>query len=184
LGVQDVTTFLSTMTRKWLFVSMVALGLTLSSRAFADPAADAKATVATFVKTDPDLKRLLDSAAGYAVFPSIGKAAVGIGGANGKGVLFEKGTPTHRINMTQVTVGLALGGQTFSQVILFENESAVRDFKRGTFELAANASAVALSAGASKAARYRNGILIFTATKSGLMFEASVGGQKFTLSPL
>jgi lipid-binding SYLF domain-containing protein len=114
----------------------------------------------------------------------VGKAAVGVGGAHGNGVLFEKGTPTHTVSMTQVTVGLALGGQSFSEVIVFENEKTLLDFKKGNFEMSANVSAVALSAGASKSAKYTNGIMVITATKSGLMFEASVGGQKFTLKPL
>jgi len=172
------------MTRKRLFVSMVALGLALSGKAFADDVTDAKATLAVFMKTDPDLAKLLNSAAGYAVFPQVGKAAVGVGGAHGNGILFEHGQPTHRVSMTQVTVGLALGGQSFAEVILFEDQRSLADFRSGKFEMSAGVSAVALSAGAAKAARYKTGVMVFTATKSGLMFEASVGGQKFTVKPL
>jgi lipid-binding SYLF domain-containing protein len=173
------------MTRKWLFVPLVALGFAVSGKAVAaDPVAEARATMAVFLKTDPEMKRLLESAAGYVVFPNVGKAAVGVGGAHGNGVLFERGAPTHSVSMTQVTVGLALGGQSFSEVILFENEQTLMNFKKGNFEMSAAVSAVALTAGASKSAKYTNGVLVFTATKSGLMFEASVGGQKFTLKPL
>jgi lipid-binding SYLF domain-containing protein len=149
-----------------------------------DAVADANATSAVFLKTDPDLKKLMDSAPGYVVFPSVGKAAVGVGGAHGNGVLYEKGHPTHTVSMTQVTVGLALGGQSFSEVILFESDNTLMEFKKGNFAMAANVSAVALTAGASKSAKYTNGVLVFTATKSGLMCEASLGGQKFTLKPL
>jgi len=164
---------------------MVAVGLALSGKAFAaDDVTEAKATLAVFLKTDPDMARVLNSAAGYVVFPSVGKAAVGVGGAHGNGILFEHGTATHRVSMTQVTVGLALGGQSFAEVIFFETPQTLIDFRKGNFAMSANVSAVALTAGASKAAKYTNGVMVFTATKSGLMFEASVGGQKFTLKPL
>jgi lipid-binding SYLF domain-containing protein len=86
--------------------------------------------------------------------------------------------------MTQVTVGAQLGGQTYSEVIFFENEKTFRDFQRGEFALAAGVSAVALSAGNARNAKYQSGVAIFTATKGGLMFEASVGGQKFSVKPL
>jgi Family of unknown function (DUF500). len=79
--------------------------------------------------------------------------------------------------------GLQLGGQTYSEVIFFETASSLSDFKKGNFALAAQASAVALSAGAAGHAKYEKGVAIFTATKGGLMYEASVGGQKFKYEP-
>jgi lipid-binding SYLF domain-containing protein len=85
--------------------------------------------------------------------------------------------------MGQASVGLQLGGQTYSEIIFFENAATLSEFKKGNFALAAQASAVALSAGAAAAANYENGVAIFTATKTGLMYEASVGGQKFGYQP-
>ena len=85
--------------------------------------------------------------------------------------------------MGQATIGFQLGGQSFSEVIFFENASALSDFQKGNFALAAQASAVALSAGAAATAKYQNGVAIFTATKGGLMYEAAVGGQKFGYKP-
>jgi lipid-binding SYLF domain-containing protein len=167
-------------------VMVAVLGLALAGVAqAADPVAEAKATKAVFLKTDPGLQRFFEQSAGYAVFPSIGKGGIGVGGAHGKGVLFARGDePVALASMTQVTVGLQLGGQTFSEVIFFESDTALADFKSGNYSLTAQASAVALAAGASKTAKYEKGVAVFTATKGGLMFEASVGGQKFNAKPL
>jgi lipid-binding SYLF domain-containing protein len=134
-------------------------------------------------RADPGLSRFFDDAAGYAVFATVGKGAVGIGGAHGTGVLFEKGTSVGETTLTQVTVGLQLGGQSYSEVIFFETEKSLADFKKGGFAMAAQVSAVAASAGASANARYVQGVSVFTLAKGGLMAEASVGGQKFTYRP-
>jgi lipid-binding SYLF domain-containing protein len=141
---------------------------------------EAEATLANFKRTDPEFSTFLDRAAGCAVFPTVGKGAVGIGGAHGSGVLFDhSGKPLGKATLNQVTVGLQLGGQTFSEVIVFETPKAMHDFESGDFAFAAQASAVALKAGASAQAKYQNGVAIFSAAKGGLMYEASVGGQKF-----
>jgi len=134
-------------------------------------------------RADPGLSRFFDDAAGYAVFATVGKGAVGIGGAHGTGVLFEKGTSVGEATLTQVTVGLQLGGQAYSEVIFFETEKSLADFKKGGFAMAAQVSAVAASAGASANAKYVQGVSVFTLSKGGLMAEASVGGQKFSYRP-
>jgi lipid-binding SYLF domain-containing protein len=137
---------------------------------------------------------------GYAVFPSIGKAGIGIGGARGKGRVYVGGTHVGNTTMTQLSVGLQLGGQAFSQIIFFKDERAFEEFSTGNFEFGAQAQAVALTAGASAAAtttgkaagasggehdastvgEYHKGMAIFTVAKGGLMYEASVSGQKFS----
>jgi lipid-binding SYLF domain-containing protein len=144
---------------------------------------EAQETIAVFKKTDPGLSRFFDKAVGYAVFPTVGKGAIGVGGAAGSGVVFEKGRAIGKASLTQVTVGAQLGGQTFSEVIFFETEPAFTDFKKGTLALAAQVSAVAAAKGASANAKYQNGVAVFTTGKGGLMFEASVGGQKFGFEP-
>ena len=145
--------------------------------------ADARATIQTFKKTDPKLDKFFGSAAGYAVFPTIAKGAMVVGGAGGDGVLFVAGQPVGKSSMGQASIGFQLGGQTYSEIVFFETPSALNDFKKGNFALAAQASAVALSAGAAASAKYEKGVAIFTATKGGLMYEASVGGQKFGYQP-
>lgn len=135
-------------------------------------------------KTDPGLQKLFDTAAGYAVFPSVGKGAVGVGGAHGRGELFEGGTLVGYCTLTQATIGLALGAQAYTELIFFENKEALDRFKSGNFAFAAQLSAVALKSGASANAKYANGVAVFTMGEKGLMYEASVGGQKFSYQPL
>jgi len=150
-----------------------------------DPAAIKKAGAAVdmFKKTDPSLDKFFKNAKGWAVFPSVGKGAIVVGGAGGSGILFEKGKAVGKTSLTQVTVGLALGGQSFSEIIFFENDLALTKFKGGDFSLAAQVSAVAAASGAAAAAKYTQGVAVFTAGESGLMFEASVGGQGFGFTP-
>jgi lipid-binding SYLF domain-containing protein len=141
-------------------------------------------TIKVALTTDPDLQRFFDTSAGYAVFPSVGKGAVGVGGAFGRGILFENGQPTGYVSLTQGTVGLALGGQSYSELIFFATPEAIERFKRGDLTFAAQASAVALRAGASTKARYSDNVAVFTMGEAGLMVEASIGGQKFNYEPI
>jgi lipid-binding SYLF domain-containing protein len=170
-------------------VSVIALGaLALGASAWAkekaeDPTEEisrAKHTMETFKADDPGLEVHLKGAAGYAVFPTIGKGGLVVGGAGGKGILFEKGMATGWTKMTQVSVGATVGGQSYSEVIIFKEQSALNDFKRGQFAVASDASAVAGGAGASQSLKYSRGVAVMTMAKGGLMAEASIGGQKFS----
>jgi len=137
-------------------------------------------TVAHFRREDPEIARFFDKSVAYAVLPTVGKGAVGVGGAYGTGELIENGDAIGKVTMTQVTAGVALGGQTYSEIIFFESKAALDAFKKGETSFAAQTSAVALKSGAAKDAKYKEGIAIFSDPKEGLMAEASVGGQKFT----
>jgi lipid-binding SYLF domain-containing protein len=160
------------------------LALALPERVCADDAVkEAQETIQVFKKADPGMSKFFDGAAGYAVFRTVGKGAIGIGGAGGSGVLFEKGHAIGKTSLAQVTIGLQLGGQAYSEVVFFESAAALTDFKKGEFALAAQVSAVAAAAGASANAKYANGVAVFTIAKGGLMYEASVGGQKFGYEP-
>jgi lipid-binding SYLF domain-containing protein len=140
---------------------------------------DALNAKAEFIKSDGLLQNLFDKSAGYVIFPNVGKGAIGVGGAAGNGILYENGQAVGHAKMKQVTIGFQFGGQAYREVIFFENQAALDQFKGGNFELSAQASAVAVTKGASGNVKYRNGIMIFTQEKGGLMYEASVGGQKF-----
>jgi lipid-binding SYLF domain-containing protein len=142
---------------------------------------------------------------GYAVFPSIAKGGLGVGAAHGNGKVYQGGKYVADTSMTQVSVGLQAGGQAFSQIIFFENKAAFDQFASGNFEFAAGVSAVAIKSGASASAgttgatasassgsgktgagtasNYRKGMAVFTIAKGGLMYEASLGGQKFSYKP-
>ena len=117
---------------------------------------------------------------GYAVFPNVGKGGIGIGGARGKGEVFEKGNVIGSTTLTQISIGFQLGGQAFSQIIFFKDKQALRRFTEGNFEFGASASAALISEGANATADYSDGVAVLTFSKGGLMYEASIGGQKFT----
>ena len=145
--------------------------------------ADVVRTIASVKEKDPGMRKFFDNAAGYAVFPTVAKGAMGVGGAHGSGEVLVGGKAIGKATLNQVTVGFQLGGQTYTEIIFFENESALNGFKNGDFALAAQASAIAITTGASANVGYRNGVLVFTMAKGGLMYEASVGGQKFSFKP-
>jgi lipid-binding SYLF domain-containing protein len=141
-------------------------------------------TVELFKTTDPHLEKFFTDAVGYAIFPSVGKGGFILGGAAGTGCLYQGGAIIGQAKLAQVTVGLQLGGQSYAETIFFQNDDAIEAFKSNSFEMSAQVSAVAASSGASANAKYRLGVLVFTIAKTGLMYEASVGGQKFSFKPL
>lgn len=145
---------------------------------------DVKATVDQMNIDDPTLKDFLAKSYGHVVFPSVGKGGLIVGGAYGRGEVYEQGKLIGYADITQATIGLQAGGQTFAEVIAFENKAALDRFINNKYEVAANASAVALKSGAAASAKYTDGVAIFTYVKGGLMAEASVGGQRFNYSPL
>jgi lipid-binding SYLF domain-containing protein len=140
-------------------------------------------TIEEFRDTNKKMARLFNDAYGYAVFPNVGKGGFGIGGAYGKGIAFENGIAIGTTKLYQVSLGFQFGGQAYSEIVFFEHKTAMGKFKAGNFKLGAQASAVAVTAGASADASFHNGVAIFTLIKGGLMYEASVSGQKFNFYP-
>ncbi len=136
-------------------------------------------SIARFKEKDPSIKRFFDDSYGYALFPTIAKGAVGVGGANGRGLVYTQGDLTGYATVSQATIGFQLGGQSYSEVIFFKDKVDFDHFRQGQLEFDAQASAVAVSAGASADADYSKGVAVFTMTNGGLMYEASIGGQKF-----
>lgn len=141
--------------------------------------ADAATAKAEFIKTDGLMQSLFNNAYGYVIFPNVGKGGIGIGGAAGNGAVYRSGSAIGMAKLKQVTVGFQFGGQAYREVIFFENQAALDRFKSNNFEFSAQASAVAATAGASANAKYRDGVMVFTQAKGGLMYEATIGGQKF-----
>jgi lipid-binding SYLF domain-containing protein len=180
-----------------LIVVSVLLVMAWSVSAWADQYAD---TIALFKKADT-VKPFFENCYGYAVFPTIGKGGIGVGGAYGTGQVYAQGKPTGTVKMFKGTIGFQLGGQAFSQMIFFEDKRAFEEFTGGNFEFDAGVSAVAITAGvqakagtegatagasagpasgAQAEARYRKGMAVFVHAKGGLMYEAAIGGQKFS----
>lgn len=143
-----------------------------------------QAAVERFRSVDPSLEKFFNNSYGYAVFPKIAKGAAGIGAANGDGEVFEQGRLVGTSEMTQVTIGFQLGGQTYSEIIFFQTQQKLDEFKAGNFEFAANASAIAAESGAGRTNDFSEGLAVFTLPRGGLMFEAAIGGQKFSYTPL
>jgi lipid-binding SYLF domain-containing protein len=169
--------------------SLAVFGMIAALSAFTAQAADdlqkkSQETVAAFLKADSTMKTLIDQSPGYAVFPHVGKGGLIVGGAHGDGQVFEKGNVTGKAKMTQASIGAQAGGQTFAEIIFFETPAALDDFKGGKFEMSAEVSAVAAAEGASKAAKYKRGVAVFTLAEKGLMVSASIGGQKFKFEPI
>ncbi len=145
---------------------------------------NSKESKAAFIKADKLMNSLFKDSYAYAIFSSIGKGGFGIGGATGNGVVYEKNELTGTANMVQVSIGFQFGGQAYREVIFFENEESLEKFKNNQLKFAAQASAVAATEGASANVKYQEGVLVFTQQKGGLMYEASIGGQKFTYKDL
>lgn len=184
--------------RTLLFLFAAALAV-VAAPARADEYQD---TIAVFKKAE-ESGRFFAHAYGYAVFPTIGKGGIGVGGAYGKGRVYEQGRYIGDTSMAQLSLGFQLGGQGYSQIIFFEHAAALKDFTKGEFEFGAEASAVAITLGASAKAgstgaaagasvdkeqarvvgAYHKGMAVFTVAKGGLMYEAAIAGQKFKFKP-
>jgi lipid-binding SYLF domain-containing protein len=136
-------------------------------------------TIAHFKKADPGFDKVLAGAAGYAVFPKVGKGGFIFAAGHGDGELVEKGKAVGTTSVTMGSVGFTAGVQEYSQIIVFKEQAALDRFKQNKFEFAANASAVAIKSGAAVAAQYPQGAAAFIRPTAGVMAEASVGGHKY-----
>jgi lipid-binding SYLF domain-containing protein len=144
---------------------------------------ESKATVRRMTEEDPGLRPLLEKAHAYAVFPSVGKATAVLGGAYGKGEVFQGDQLVGYAGLAQLTLGVQIGGQTFSEIVLFQDKAAFDRFKAGRTAFAANASAVLVKAGAAATSNYDTGAMVFVSSEGGMMLEAAIGAQKFVFKP-
>jgi lipid-binding SYLF domain-containing protein len=183
--------------RAWLLASAL---LMLSGAVHAAATVEECRATLTKFRDLGNVPEMLAESYGYAVLPTIGKGGIGIGAAGGTGCVFAGGRHTGKVTMGQVSIGWQLGGQAYSQLILFKNADTYNEFTRGQFEFGADASAVALTYGAQAGAStkgasasagdtkgmgmWKRGMAVFTLAKGGLMYEASIGGQKFSFKPL
>jgi lipid-binding SYLF domain-containing protein len=190
------------MNRIFAGAGMLALiiGLSMPAARAADPY---QVTIDRF-KASELLEPYFAGAYGYAVFPTVGKGGFVIGGAHGKGRVYRSGKVTGNASLTHISVGFQLGGQAFSEIVFFKDKRAYEEFTSGSFEFDAKASAVAITAGAQAqagtagssagasvgpstgkqvGASYHKGMAVFVHIKGGFMYEAAVGGQKFSFTP-
>ncbi len=167
------------MKTKTSLIAVLVLFFSLTMSAQKHDVDKSKKAIKEFRKRDPGISKFFSSAYGYAIFPSIGKGGFVVGGAGGKGTVFKGNVPKADVKMTQVTIGLQAGGQKYAEVIFFEDKAAYDRFVNHRYTFAAQISAVILQSGISTNAKYTDGVLVFTLPKGGLMYEASIGGQKF-----
>jgi lipid-binding SYLF domain-containing protein len=133
---------------------------------------------------DPGVGELVRRGYGYALFPKVTKGGLGVGGAYGRGVVYEQGRHVGYSDLSQASVGLQAGGQTFSELLVFESKDALDRFKAGQFNFAADASAVVLESGAATNASFIDGVAVIVRPIGGAMVEATLGGQKFAYQRL
>lgn len=144
---------------------------------------EADRAIKALQSADSGLTNCFSRAAGWAVFPNVGKGGLIFGAEHGNGLVYEKGKPIGEATLTEINVGPQIGGQSFYELIFFETSEALANFKQGNFEMSAEVSAVAAAEGASLNAKYRDGVMVFTLPRSGLMVQAALGGQKFKYKP-
>jgi lipid-binding SYLF domain-containing protein len=159
------------------------LSLCAARAAEEDLRTESQQAISDFKRADSTLNTFFDKSSGYAVFPGVGKGGFIVGGARGKGLVYATNSVIGQATMTQASIGAQAGGQSFAEVIFFETPGALADFTTGKFEMSAEVSAVVAAEGASKAAKYKNGVAVFTLPKKGAMVQASIGGQKFKFEP-
>jgi lipid-binding SYLF domain-containing protein len=164
---------------KLTIITLFLLTFSLSSYAQKDVSEKSAEAIKEMKRTNDKIGKYFSSAYGYAVFPSVGKGGLGVGGAAGNGTVYKGGAIVGDTKLSQLTIGFQAGGQSYSEIIFFKSADAFNNFTGNKFEFAAQTSAVAVTAGASFDVDYKDGILVFTHAKGGLMYEASVGGQKF-----
>ncbi len=184
------------------FCVALVLSVLISTQAYAE--ADYGNAIKVF-RDSPVVQPYFKDSYGYAIFPTVGKGGIGIGGAHGKGKVYRGGKVSGDTSMTQLSIGWQLGGQAYSQIIFFQDKRSYNEFTSGNFEFGAQASAVAITAGAQAQAgtggatasaspggsagaqaktNYHKGMAVFTRAKGGLMYEAAIGGQKFSFKPV
>ena len=146
--------------------------------------ADCATAKAEFIEKDALMKTLFDKAYGYVIFPNVGKGGFGVGAAAGNGAVYEHKRLAGMAKLSQLSIGFQAGGQAYREVIFFESKKEMEQFKESRFEFSAQVSAVAVSEGASANVKYTDGVMVFTMQKGGLMYEASIGGQKFKFNKL
>ncbi|RED47239.1 Las17-binding protein actin regulator [Winogradskyella eximia] len=143
---------------------------------------DAEKAITTLKQLDRGLEKFFNNASGYVVFPNVGEGALIIGAASGNGVLYENGVSTGMAEMKKLDIGMQAGGEAYTQVVFFETEEALNEFKEGNFEFSAEAKAVIIDEAVSKNANYNDGVVVFAKSKGGVMADVSIGGQKFSYS--
>jgi lipid-binding SYLF domain-containing protein len=174
-----------------MMVLLIGIGILIGGCATAPERPEGKAAlsaqvveaIAVFKTKDPSIERFFTDSYGYAVLPKIGKGAFILGGAYGQGEVYRNGALIGYCSVSQATIGASIGGESFREIIFFRTHADMEQFLTGEYTFSAQATAVAMDAGAAAKADYRDGVAVFMMTDQGLMVDASIGGQKFKYLP-
>lgn len=181
------TRICSTTVIQGLLISVLAIGF-LAACSTAPNTADDRGDLRQSANSALSLARsrhgsfdsIIQAAPGFAVFPSVGKGGAIVGGAYGRGIVYKNGTQVGYTDLSQATIGFQLGGQSYTEILVFESVNALDRFRKGNYQFSSQATAVALKSGEGTNAKFEDGVAVFTMDEAGLMFEAAVGGQKFS----
>jgi lipid-binding SYLF domain-containing protein len=154
-------------------------GAVPSAQAANDIVVQSNQAVRNFKRTDPSMKKFFNKSVGYAILPSVTTGGLGIGAQRGKGLVYAHGKLIGKTTLTQVSIGAQIGGEEFAEIVFFETNKALNDFKTGQYSMSAQAKANAAASGVAANADYQNGVAVFTQSKGGLMAAAAIGSQKF-----
>ena len=145
--------------------------------------AEVTEAIDAFKAKNPGINVYFKESVAYAVLPKVFKAAFWVGGAGGTGEVFQADNQIGYCRLSQATLGFSFGGEFFREIIFFQNVKDLDKFRTGEFTFSAQASAVAIEAGAGTKADYKDGMAVFVLSDKGLMVDASIGGQKFSFQP-
>ena len=154
-----------------------------TEEAKADLESEAQSALNRMKAEEPSIANVIEKGYGHVIFPSAGKGGLIVGGGYGRGIVYEQGPQVGFADITQLSVGAQVGGQAFSELIVFENKAALDRFKNNQVTFAADASAVIVKKGVATSAKFQDGVAVFVMPKAGAMAQATVGGQKFTFTP-
>jgi lipid-binding SYLF domain-containing protein len=188
--------------RRAVLGALAAVPMLVAGCVLTPPEPDRYETAIAVFKDAGASSRFFDSSYGYAIFPTIGEGAFGLGGARGNGRVYVQGVYAGDVTMSQLSLGFQVGAQAYREIIFFEDERALREFISGDFEFGAETAMIFVSIGATASAGsfgataaaghrndpltaggYRKGMAVFAATKGGGMIKLSVAGQKFHYEP-
>jgi lipid-binding SYLF domain-containing protein len=141
---------------------------------------DAQKALQQMESDDPSLAAVVNAAYAYAIFPGVGQGALGVGGAHGHGEVYQNGALIGYSEVDLFNIGLQVGGQEYSELLIFRTKDAFDKFTNNNLTFEAAASAVILKSGAAAEAKWQNDVMVFKRPKAGAMVEAAIGGQRFT----
>lgn len=165
-----------------MLLCCLSLGASAASKQEID--AEVREALQQFQKQTSAGHELAQQAAGMLVFPNVVKAGIGVGGEFGEGALLVDGKTVGYYNIAAASIGLQLGAQARSQIVLFMNDKVLAKFRGSQGWKAGVDGSVALATlgagGAIDTETVRKPIIGFIFSNKGLMYNLTFEGSKIT----